>query len=451
MLRQPTDIRYFTRDRRRVVNPYMGFSTFQHYRGDPLYSDIVVDSANHGLETEERECYPVPSYIEQQGDRQGFYPDCSVAYIRILWKEFEPRRREYRYEVIEEVLRRAKAAGQTVLFRLLPHSTRESDDVPDWLKERIDCPARPAGMRVKDSPADPVYLRYFGEAIARIGERFDADPTLDMLDISITGSWGEGYGCDRYPREALQELMDVYTRSFTHTRLIGQIAAPWLIEYGGRNRPIGWRADGLGSDYLTYIRYPAVAEQLQDNWKTAPVLFESYWWLEEWQRQGWDIDDMIDRTLRWHITGFNAKSMPIPFAWRDKIDRWLDSMGYHFVVRVCRFPAAAAPGDTLAIQLTVENAGVAPLYTPVPLRLRLVSDRHTYAVTTAVDVRRWLPGDTVETVTLPLPADAEPGTYSLEMGLGGGDAPAVQLEMQTDRDGEYSRLATVTIRKEETI
>ena len=160
---------------------------------------------------------------------------------------------------------------------------------------------------------------------------------------------------------------------------------------------------------------------------------------------------MIDRTLRWHITGFNAKSMPIPFAWRDKIDRWLDSMGYHFVVRVCRFPAAAAPGDTLAIQLTVENAGVAPLYTPVPLRLRLVSDRHTYAVTTAVDVRRWLPGDTVETVTLPLPADAEPGTYSLEMGLGGGDAPAVQLEMQTDRDGEYSRLATVTIRKEEAI
>ena len=272
MLRQPTDIRYFTRDRRRVVNPYMGFSTFQHYRGDPLYSDIVVDPANHGLETEERECYPVPSYIEQQGDRQGFYPDCSVAYIRILWKEFEPRRREYRYEVIEEVLRRAKAAGQTVLFRLLPHSTRESDDVPDWLKERIDCPARPAGMRVKDSPADPVYLRYFGEAIARIGERFDADPTLDMLDISITGSWGEGYGCDRYPREALQELIDVYTRSFPHTRLIGQIAAPWLIEYGGRNRPIGWRADGLGSDYLTYIRYPAVAEQLQDNWKTAPVL-----------------------------------------------------------------------------------------------------------------------------------------------------------------------------------
>ena len=120
-------------------------------------------------------------------------------------------------------------------------------------------------------------------------------------------------------------------------------------------------------------------------------------------------------------------------------------------MRVCRFPAAAAPGDTLAIQLTVENAGVAPLYTPVPLRLRLVSDRHTYAVTTAVDVRRWLPGDTVETVTLPLPADAEPGTYSLEMGLGGGDAPAVQLEMQTDRDGEYSRLATVTIRKEEAI
>lgn len=126
-------------------------------------------------------------------------------------------------------------------------------------------------------------------------------------------------------------------------------------------------------------------------------------------------------------------------------------MGYHFVVRVCRFPAKAAPGDTLALELTVENAGVAPIYTPIPLQLRLVSDHHVYTVATAVDIRRWLPGDTVESLTFPLPTDAQPGDYTLEIGLCGADVPTVQLEMQAERDGDFYRLASVTIDKENSL
>ena len=48
-----------------------------------------------------------------------------------------------------------------------------------------------------------------GEAIEKIAERFDHDPTLDIMDVSITGAWGEGHMCWAYPREALQKLMDV--------------------------------------------------------------------------------------------------------------------------------------------------------------------------------------------------------------------------------------------------
>ena len=65
-------------------NPFIGFTTFQHFWGDPLYSDIIVDPNNNALETEERECYPVPDYIEHNGRNEGFYPDGRVAYIRIL-------------------------------------------------------------------------------------------------------------------------------------------------------------------------------------------------------------------------------------------------------------------------------------------------------------------------------------------------------------------------------
>ena len=33
-------------------NPFIGFTTFQHFLGDPLYSDIIVDPNNNALETE---------------------------------------------------------------------------------------------------------------------------------------------------------------------------------------------------------------------------------------------------------------------------------------------------------------------------------------------------------------------------------------------------------------
>ncbi len=40
-------------------NPYIGFTSFQHYRGEKLYSDIVVKPENKMTETERVECYPI--------------------------------------------------------------------------------------------------------------------------------------------------------------------------------------------------------------------------------------------------------------------------------------------------------------------------------------------------------------------------------------------------------
>ena len=86
------------------------------------------------------------------------------------------------------------------MFRIMQHSTRESDDVPDWLKTKIKCPARPEGERVKDCPKDPKFLEYFGRTVRAFGERFDNDPTLAFMDISLPGSWGEGSHVDWFSR-----------------------------------------------------------------------------------------------------------------------------------------------------------------------------------------------------------------------------------------------------------
>ena len=443
--RAPIETNYFERLQETVANPYIGFTSYQKFRGDPLFPDIVVRPENNMTETEVSECYPVRRFADRDGNAEGFYPDTEVAYIRILWKDFEPCRKAYRYALIEDILDKARANGQTVMLRLMPHSTRACDDVPDWLKEIIPCPERPEGKRVKDSPQDPVFLRYFGEAIEAIAQRFDEDPTLDVMDISITGAWGEGHRCAEYPREALQELADVYTRSFTHTRLIGQVAAPWLIEYACASAPCGWRGDGVGESYHMTVKYPNAASQLSDLWKTAPVSFESFWWLGEWDRLGWSIDEAIEKTLSWHISTFNAKSFPIPEKWRDKIRFWLSRMGYHFVLHAFSFPPLAQAGDTLQFRMQTENCGVAPIYNAIPLRLRLCSDTQDYRFTTNVDIRQWLPGEHVAEFEIELPRDIQAGTYAIELSISGDDTPVVRWETQAEPDGDFLKTGLIRI------
>ena len=449
MQREPNEKNRFSPMKKAVKNPYVGFTSFQRFRGEPLYSDIVVRLENHGTETERVECYPVSADAEQRGDLQGFYPDTTVAYIRILWKEFEPRHKEYNYPLIEDILRHAREKGQTVMLRLMPHSTRASDDVPDWLKALTPCPERPEGMRVKDSPKDPVYLRYFGEAIEALAKRFDDDPTLDAVDLSLTGAWGEGHKISSYPKSALRALVDIYTHNFRKTHLIGQTAAPWLVSYACKTKPCGWRGDGVGEPKHMTVLYPKASKQMpRDAWKYAPISFESYWWLGEWDRKGWDLNEIMEKTLSWHLSTFNAKSLPIPEKFREQIERWESKMGYHFHLVAMDYPAMAHAGDRLRCKLLVENKGVAPIYRAVPLRIRLTKGNEEIAFPTEIDVRNWLPGVRKESFELPLPKEMTVGSYDLEISLSGEGYPSVSFETQLEQDGLFYKVGRITLCKD---
>ena len=280
-------------------NPFSGIVSFQHFRGEKLYSDCVVKVGGDMTETENFECYPVTEGVPENGREEGWYPDSSVAYIRMLWKEFEPERGKYNYDFIQSIIDDAKKHKQSLMFRLMPHSTCARDDVPAWLKEIMPCPERPDGKRVKDSPADERFLEYFGEAIEKIGEKFDDDPTLDIIDVCLPGAWGEGHNLHLYSDESLKKFVDRYTKVFQKTHLVCQMAKPWLLGYiMEKGTKVGWRGDGFGQPRHMNEYYPKwYAELPADLWKTAPVSFEAYWWLGEWKRQGWNIDEIIEKSL----------------------------------------------------------------------------------------------------------------------------------------------------------
>ena len=427
------------------LNPNVGFMSFQHFNGEKLYSDIVVHPKNNYCETENVECYPIPDDVPQNGREEGYHPDSSVVYIRILWKEFEPQQGVYNYKFIEDILKKAKEHNQLLLFRLMAHSTRARDDVPDWLKEIIPCPERPDGKRVKDSPTDPLFLKLFAQAVRKLGERFDDDPIFDAIDISLPGSWGEGHKLELYPDEDIRMLIDTYTDVFKKTQMIGQLARPEMIEYASKNLPVGWRGDGLGHPNHTHKIYPPRIEVMKDRWKIAPVSFEAYWWLGEWKRQGWDIDEIIEKTLEWHISSFNAKSIPIPYEWEDKVNYWISKMGYHFMIKEFAYPEIGAAGDELQLKLTVDNIGVAPIYKQMPLMVRLKNTEKSYEFKTDVDIKTWMPGETENKFSVILPDGVASCEYDIEIGIFNEYIPMVYFCTDADQDAPYYVVGNITI------
>lgn len=436
----------FNVQREHGQNPYSGIMSFQHFRGEKLYSDIVVKPENNFCETENVECYPVPDDVPENGREEGYYPDNTVVYIRALWKEFEPRRGEYNYQFIQDIIDKAKAHSQSLIFRLIAHSTRARDDVPDWLKELVDCPARPDGERVKDSPTDPLFITLFCEAVRKLGERFDKDPVLDAVDICLPGSWGEGHNLELYAEEDIMRMVDTFIEAFPNTQLIGQCHRAELLHYARKFTNIGWRGDGLGNPGHTREKYPERIPKIADFWKTAPVSFEAYWWMGEWQRQGWDLDEIIEKTLSWHISSFNPKSIPIPYEWQEKVEYWLSKMGYHYAIDSFSAPVCAKAGETVTCEMKIDNIGVAPAYHAIPLFVRLKNDTTEYEFKTAADIREWMPGKHDVTLTLPLPETVKEGPYDIAVSIYSDLVKNVYFATDAPFDGRFYTVGQIEVK-----
>lgn len=420
-------------------NPYKGFTTFNHFRGE----DIFPETGTKDGWIKER--YPIHDFVKDYGTSEGFYPDCEIAYIRILWKDFEPVEGMYNYALLDKIFSKAEEHKQCVMLRVMPHTARESEDVPDWLKKQIVCPERLDERRIKDSPKDVLFLEKFAKCIRKIGEKYDQNQLFYAIDISLPGAWGEGHGWEEYSKESLYELIDAYTESFKETCILGQITAPELINYANETHPVGMRADSLGNHLHMCFWIPQKIVHIKDVWKRAPISFESFWYLNEWKNQGWDIDEIIEQSLKWHVSCINGKSSGIPIEWKSKIDEWIKRMGYRFAVRSIEYDSKMFAGTEHLIPIWIENVGVAPIYHKIPFNLTMIGEKFSWNIDHNVDIRKWLPGDSIENINLNIPKEVPRGNYKLCCSIGGGDYPVVEMAMKTEKLGLLYCIAEIEV------
>jgi hypothetical protein len=394
-----------------LINPGMGFMTFQRFNGDAL---------NEGLRWTEG--HPI-EYQEFSGSLENKdHPDTSIAYFRIYWRYLEPKRGEYCWDMLDKALAAARQRGQTLMLRVAPYGTDTPEDVPGWYREEVGPRENYSVKKWMVDPEDPRYAEYFGGFIRVLGRHYDGHPDLDSVDLAIVGAWGEGAGASELTQKTREALVDAYIDTFKETPLMMLLMDEATHKYGSSRANIGYRADCLGDiggwrHMLDIYPQKIIRNGLKNAWIKAPISFEVCWVIQHWLDKGWDIDYIIDQSLKWHISSFNAKSSPVPEVWKPNVERWLKKMGYRLALRRFEYPAQISAGSELEFTSWWENLGVAPCYRRYPFALRIKNDKISSLLPTNADIREWLPGDSLFDGSVMLPSELVPGTYELQIGI----------------------------------
>ncbi|MGH9616063.1 MAG: beta-galactosidase, partial [Acidobacteriaceae bacterium] len=95
-----------------LVNPGIGFTTFQRFNGDSLNSG-----------TKWTEGFPIV-YQPFHGSLQTpDFPMTSIAYFRIYWRFVEPEEGVYNWAMLDKALQTAHQRHQTLMLRIAPYGS----------------------------------------------------------------------------------------------------------------------------------------------------------------------------------------------------------------------------------------------------------------------------------------------------------------------------------------
>lgn len=422
-----------------LSNPHKGCATFQRFNGDALYPD------RHWSE-EGPLAFPAAGVPVIPG-----YLPSTVAYCRWFWDVLEPDDGRLDFTMVESALAMAAARGQTLQLRLMPFGSAGQPQLPAWYRSRY--PTTVSDIQGKDQPFTapaydgPDYFDRWGRVISAFGTSFDGHPALESVDMAFIGPWGEGAG-DPAPA-TVDRFADLYRRAHPRTTLLANTDG--LQFPAGIARGMGWRCDCFGdlrrragpagqSPHLawnhTFDFYPqaVVRAGATDAWMRAPVTFETcatpLTWKQEWFTEPGDLKFILDQGLKFHISIFMPKSVLIPDEYLAPLAEFCDRIGYRFVLRQARWAESIERGGSFPVECWIENTGVAPVYRPyrVALRVRWGTDG-VCVLPLAVDPRTWQPGDALVEEEIRFPGHVPAGVCELSLGLlpPDSDAPAIRF------------------------
>lgn len=121
-------------------------------------------------------------------------------------------------------------------------------------------------------------------------------------------------------------------------------------------------------------------------------------------------------------------------------------LGYRIVLREAELPEVVKSGNSITLNLQLENVGYASPFNPRPLQLilRNTASKKVVIIPLLDSIQKWFPGQIIVQKTIALPVDIQPGNYEMLLNLPDGSA-------SLEKRPEYSiQLASEDIWEEHT-
>ncbi len=353
------------------------------------------------------------------------------AYVRWTWGDLEPAEGQYAFDMIDDWLQRCRQSNQALAFRVMLSWPGHEGTIPQWLLDKgikytySACPEEGAHYEVD---MEEQIVKYYHERLIRaLGERYDDNPDLALVDIGSVGLWGEWHNyCDPSLMpgdEARKAVIDLYYEAFPNTPLTALVDDKPNVLYANSKGHSAWRGDcwgngegpGVGWNHHKDSYWPMV-DLMPDGWKQGTVALEPCGTFGGYPTPpGVVVDDAIS----WHATFVQNKSHSIPAGWMPDIERLVKKLGFRLTLRSVSFDDKVKSGKAVTIAMKWENLGIAPPYRDHRIALRLKDNvgQTSDAMVTEISIQGWLPGVKNVNISYKIPDEIPQGAYDLEMGI----------------------------------
>lgn len=303
-------------------------------------------------------------------------PGTSVVYLRVLWSDLEPKDGEYCWDLFDSVAQNWIRVGKQIAIRVIC-CNQMVNATPDWVRE-----AGADGIWFKYENAasverwepkydDPVFLEKYTQFLKAFAARYDGSPHVAFVDIGSFGMYGEGH-TDRTSKLSLSEAeriarlhIGLHRRLLPNTYLVisddvagatSKAADLPLLKFM-REQGVGLRDDSIMCGRAPWHH---------DHWGRlfaphSPVILETGHVTLCSSRGNWRKDRILEAVEKHQASYFTFHGFPDDFriSHAAEIEAVNRRLGYRLVPVRVKFPDNVVIGDSVSIDATWENRGVA--------------------------------------------------------------------------------------------
>ena len=394
------------------------------------------------------------------------FPGLNHLYLRFDWADVEKEKGVYDFSLIDETMEIWGQRGYTFQLRVCAFESNTPIDsaTPKYVfEEGARCYELPNG-NVQVDFGDEIFLHYLEKFMAVLGEKFDGDPRIELIDIGTIGTWGEGHtveGDNRvYPMEVVKRHFDLHAKYFPNTFVVcnddhifarmckGQDEVQEILEYA-RARGFGVQDDSIccdgytqGCDYDT-MRAPFAFDEL---YRQAPSVIEMAHYryilpqFEMHYRGGLTAMEAFKRA---HATFAGFHGYPRDWLPNEKYlaEYCANRLGYWYFIHSAKVPDMLASKHN-CLFLDLENKGWAPAYHRYTMKVMLkrADGAYTHVCEVDCDNRAWMDGESYRVALHPDFTGVPAGEYDLYVGLFSGERPVYFALKDEICDGGFYRI-----------